>query len=86
MSVMLWPVADTTLLAALNALGLKAPEIRARLGNRYSIHQVRRKVREVNLPPKVQLEKAMKQGWRYVLPEGPPELWKRLDAASETII
>jgi hypothetical protein len=77
---MVWPVADTMLVIAMNALGFPSTTIREKLGNRYSIYQVRRKVKEVRSPPWQQFEKARKQGWRYVIPEGPPELWKRLDA------
>jgi hypothetical protein len=77
---MVWRDADTMFLGAMSALGLPATKIRERLGNQYSIHQVRRKVREMRLPPWQYFEKTRKQGWRYVLPEGPPEVWKRLNA------
>ena len=73
----------TMLVIALSALGFPATKIRERLGNRYSIHQVRRQVREIRSPPWPQFEKARKQGWRYVIPEGPPELWTRLGAETK---
>jgi hypothetical protein len=44
--LVVWPVTDEVQLLALDALGLKAPVIRERLGNRYSIHQVRYQLRE----------------------------------------
>ena len=83
--MVVWPSVDEMQLLALNALGFKAPAIRERLGNRYTVHQVRYQLREHRRPWPERWAKLQKLGWRYVIPEGPPELWKRLDGAAKLI-
>jgi hypothetical protein len=83
--MVVWPSRDAMLLGALHELGFKAPAIRKRLGDRYTIHQVRYQLREQRRPWPEQWAKVRKLGWRYVIPEGPPELWKRLNEISKRI-